>query len=334
MVEVFRRCDAKAASLRVKPRALDPRAVYDLEAWVGSFDPQDDILLTGVAPAGRSAAGPAVLATGQARMTGRQLMEEGLLVRLATRPQVAWVVYQRARAWPRWPRRIVLGGEIPLAVTLHGEDSCPGTGGTITELHLGFRRRHNGRGTDGAARLSGDREVHGKTDDGGRQGDHGPGRVAIVVTPVDATPPAIARADCDDPREGHGDFHQAGRAAGAEIAANYTIDRGVRILSASLGEDRATVTLATSPLSPGVSYALTVKQRQRPSATGPTSSPPTRERRSAITTCWPTGNWTRGRAAPSRTVPATVITAFSRTGRNGPRAAGRGLAIRRHRRLR
>ena len=38
-----------------------------------------------------------VLGEGGARRTGRQLTEEGLLVRLAQCPQVAWIAYQRAK---------------------------------------------------------------------------------------------------------------------------------------------------------------------------------------------------------------------------------------------
>ena len=37
---------------------------------------------------------------------------------------------------------------------------------------------------------------------------------------------------------------------------SISVDQESRILSASLGEDRATVTLATSPLSAGITYAL------------------------------------------------------------------------------
>jgi hypothetical protein len=130
VVEVFRRCDAKTASLRVKPRGLDPRAVYDLEAWVGTFDRQDDLLLTGVARAGRSADGQEVLATGQTRMTGRQLAEEGLLVRLP-------------RVWPRWRKWIVpaarsrwpwfCGANTPPAL-LERSESTPGIWGTAQRL--------------------------------------------------------------------------------------------------------------------------------------------------------------------------------------------------------
>ena len=95
-LEVFRRIEAKEASLRVKPRDLSPDAVYDLKTWIGTFDPKDELLISRVATADRPATAAAMPISGETRMTGRQLMEEGLLVRLTARPQVAWVVYQRA----------------------------------------------------------------------------------------------------------------------------------------------------------------------------------------------------------------------------------------------
>ena len=36
-----------------------------------------------------------VLGKADLRMSGRRLLEEGLLVRLPERPQVAWIIYQR-----------------------------------------------------------------------------------------------------------------------------------------------------------------------------------------------------------------------------------------------
>ncbi len=93
VVRVFRRAECKQESLRVKPRGLIPSALYDLKASVADFDPKNKMCLSGVAPAGKAA----VLAEGKVRMPGRQLMEDGLLVRLTARPQVAWVVYERVK---------------------------------------------------------------------------------------------------------------------------------------------------------------------------------------------------------------------------------------------
>ena len=82
--------------------------------------------------------------------------------------------------------------------------------------------------------------------------------VAIAATPVDSTPPVIAGIDCGDPAKVMATFSKPVEQASAEAAANYTIDQGVRVLSASLGEDRVTVTLATAPLSAGVTTPLVV----------------------------------------------------------------------------
>ena len=231
--------------------------MYDVEAWVGSFDPKDALLLTGVAPAGRSAAGQAALATGQARMTGRQLMEDGLLVKLAARPQMAWVVYRRATGLAAMAEADCLQGEAPLAVTLHGENSCRGPG-TIKNYvwDLGDGATAEGATMQHVYRAPGKYTAKLTiTDD---KGVLDQARAAIVVTPADVTPPAIARTDCDDPRTVTATFTKPVEQAGAEIAANYTINQGIKILSAALGEDRATVTLTTAPLSPGIAYVLTV----------------------------------------------------------------------------
>jgi len=257
VVEVFRRVEAKEASLRVKPRALSPDAVYDLKTWIGTFDPRDELLLPGVATADRPATGPAVPVCGQARMTGRQLMEEGWLVRLTSRPQVAWIAYQRARGLAAMAEAACPRGEIPWAVVLHGEHSFH-VRRTIRKYawDLGDGTTAEGPavqhvyGTPGtyAARLT-------VVDDKGAtdQAD-----MVVVATPVDSTPPVIARIESSDPEKVVVTFSKPVEQSSAEATANYTIAPGARILSASLGEDRATVTLATSPLLAGVTYALTV----------------------------------------------------------------------------
>jgi hypothetical protein len=50
--------------------------------------------------------------------------------------------------------------------------------------------------------------------------------------------------------------------ATAEAAANYTIDNGVKVESASRGLDLKTVTLTTSPLSEGIPYTVRIKTVQ------------------------------------------------------------------------
>ena len=256
-MEVFRRVEAKETSLRIKPRALNPDAVYDLETWIGTFDPQDELLLLGVARADRPATGPAVLAGGKARMTGQQLMDEGLLVRLVARPQAAWVTYQRARGLAAMAEVACPRGESPLAVDLHGERSFD-AGGTITKYAWDL-----GDGT--TAEGSSVQHVYGtpgtytaKLTVADDKGATDRASVVVVATPVDSTPPTIARIESSDPRKVVLTFSKPVERSSAEAAANYAIDQGARILSASLGEDRATVTLATSPLSAGMTYAISV----------------------------------------------------------------------------
>ena len=53
----------------------------------------------------------------------------------------------------------------------------------------------------------------------------------------------------------------------AALPANYALDYGARILRATLGADGKTVTLATTPLQPGLLYTLTaagVRDRDNP----------------------------------------------------------------------
>jgi hypothetical protein len=257
VVEVFRRVEAKEASLRVKPRSLRPDAVYDLKTWIGTSDPQDELLLSGIAAADRPATGPAVPAGGEARMTGRQLMEEGLLVRLTARPQVAWVVYRRIQGLAALAEADCRQGEIPLAVVLHGEYSLD-AGGTIRKYAWDFG---DGTTAEGPAV----QHVYGTpgtytakltvADDKGTTDQAG---VVVVATPLDLTPLRIARSESNDPRKVVVTFSRPVEQTSAEATANYALDRGAGILSASLGDDRATVTLATSPLSAGAAYALTV----------------------------------------------------------------------------
>ena len=90
---VCRRAGSENDTARFQLRGLDATVTYDLKLWVGVE--WDGRVLSGVSPLPN--VGP-VLGEGGARQTGRQLTEEGLLVRLAQCPQVAWIAYQRAKA--------------------------------------------------------------------------------------------------------------------------------------------------------------------------------------------------------------------------------------------
>jgi PKD repeat protein len=254
VVEVFRRGQCKKELLRVKARGLNPLAVYDLKTVVGNFDPkrEDEVLLTGVSSTGKAD----VLAEGKVRLTGRQLMEDGLLLRLATRPQMALVIYERVKGLAAMAEADCPRGQAPLAVVLDGARSW-NPGGTYrwdlgdgeTAVGTTVRHTYQAPGTY-TAKLT-------VTDDK-RAADQS--AVTVIVTPADTTPPGIAAVDCDDPEHIAVTFSKPVEPASAQDAANYAMDNGVKILSASMGEDRSGVTLTTSPLSPGVIYALTVNR--------------------------------------------------------------------------
>ena len=248
-VEVFRRHEARETSLRVKPHGLDPVAIYDLQVWLGAFDPHDDVILTGVAPAA-----PAGIPS---RLTGRQLMEEGLLLSLAARPQVAWIVYQRAKGLAAMAEASCPRGEIPLAVVLQGNRSAGGAGAIEKYVwNLGDGTTAAGPTVQHVYRSLGryTAELTVVDDKGAKDRC----AVAIVATPVDSTPLAITRVDSRKPERIVVTFSKPVERTTAETVANYAIDQGVTVLSASLGDDPAIVTLATSPLSAGASYRLTV----------------------------------------------------------------------------
>ena len=132
----------------------------------GHFDPQDEILLTGSRPGGPAGNRTDGAAGCKARMTGRQLMEEGLRVRLATRPQVAWVVYRRAEglaAMAEADRR----GEVPFGRGL-ARRTFPRCRGTIRKYpwDLGDGTTAEGPAVQHVYRDA--RKLHGKTDGRGR----------------------------------------------------------------------------------------------------------------------------------------------------------------------
>ena len=251
-LEVFRRVEAKEASLRVKPRTLSPDAVYDLKTWIGVSDPRDELLISGVATTAAMPIG------GKTRMTGRQLMEEGLLVRLTARLQVAWVKFiSVSRVWPRWPRRLVPAvrslwpwtcTENAPSMLAERSENTPGTLETA-------RRPKDLRCNMSTRRPEPTRRKLTVADDKGATDQAG---VVVVATSVDSTPLVIGRIDSSDPRKVVVTFSKPVEQSSAEATANYTIDQGARILSASLGEDRAVVTLATSPLLAGITYAISV----------------------------------------------------------------------------
>ena len=89
---MFRRAGSEDESVRLKLHGLDAAAAYTFKVWLGAFERGEPALLTGVQVLPDAAP---VLGKADLRMSGRRLREEGLLVRLPERPQVAWIIYQR-----------------------------------------------------------------------------------------------------------------------------------------------------------------------------------------------------------------------------------------------
>jgi sialate O-acetylesterase len=83
----------------------------------------------------------------------------------------------------------------------------------------------------------------------------------ISATTVDTTAPTVVAVTAPD-RPGRGvvvAFSEPVRQEEAEVAANYTIEPGIKVASASLSADRTMVTLTTSPLPKLGEYSVTVK---------------------------------------------------------------------------
>jgi hypothetical protein len=83
---------------------------------------------------------------------------------------------------------------------------------------------------------------------------------AAVTTGADAAGPAIAAIDPDNgPAKLVVVFDEPVTRASAETPGNYALTNGVTVSAASLGADQKSVTLTTSPMIQGTSYALTVR---------------------------------------------------------------------------
>jgi hypothetical protein len=90
VIEVFRRGGSTATSWTFKARRLNSLATYEFKIWVS--DPiGEQRMFSGIQPVADVGT---VLAQGVTRRTGRQLMEDGLLVKLDKQPQIAWIAYQ------------------------------------------------------------------------------------------------------------------------------------------------------------------------------------------------------------------------------------------------
>src|SRR5439155_23874159 len=80
----------------------------------------------------------------------------------------------------------------------------------------------------------------------------------LTVNP-DVTRPTLASVgSLGDPQILTVIFSEPVEAASATTAGNYTLDNGVRALSAVFGTDNRTIILTTTPMAPRTAYTLTV----------------------------------------------------------------------------
>ncbi len=229
IVEAFRRTRNRAATATYKLRDLEPDAVYECKDSDKTFT---------------------------VRGTGRALMDEGLLVTLPQRPQAALITYVRLEG---------LASVISVAARSCEAGETLAFSGKYSRDAKGTPAGYAWDFGDGAI-ASGAAATHAYTAAGtykatltvkDAQGKADATSVAITVTPVDTTPPAIMSASAGTADKVTVVFSKPVEAASAQVAANYAIDREVRVLSATCA-DLQTVTLATSPLAKGVEYTLTV----------------------------------------------------------------------------
>jgi alpha-galactosidase len=231
MVQAFRRSRSPEDSLTLKLRGLRTDSVYeirDLDSESGT------------------------------RSSGSALMDPGLPVKLPRRAQAALITYKRVDG----PAAALAASTDKCEVLQELTFSARGSfapGGEIASYKWDFGDRasaatlaaahtYDKPGTY-AVRLT-VTDARGQTDTAG---------LTIVVSPPDTVLPAIAAVASGNPERVVVTFSKPLDRAGAETAANYTIDQSVKILSASLARDRTIVTLTTSPLSDAATYSLTVR---------------------------------------------------------------------------
>ena len=232
VIEAFRRPRSQMASMCLKLRGLEARAVYELK----DLDRK-----------------------GTTRMPGRHLMDKGLPVSLARRPAATVITYKRVRGLAAVVSLSRQKCEILEPVAFSGAGSFAPKGEIADyQWNFGDGATGGGRSVEHAYKTPGTYTVKLAVTD--RQGAADSACATVTVTPVDATPPAIVAVASGEPERVGVVFSEPVDQASAETASNYAVDHGVRVLSASLAPDLLTVTLRTSPLSKDTDYALTVQR--------------------------------------------------------------------------
>jgi len=247
MIQAFRRPRSPEASMRLKLCGLDAGSVYafrnlDLE--------------------------------GETRAAGRELMEKGLLVKLASRRQAALFAYKRVAVLASVISASLETCEIGESVAFAGKDSYAPKGEIASySWDFGDGATASGPAAEHAYKAAGTYTVKLTVKD--QQGATDTASAAITVTPVDTSAPTLSAAASGRKDRVVVAFSKPVEQVSAESVANYLVDHGVNVLSGSLGSDLATVTLTTSPLSEGIEYTLAVsniKDRARkPNTVAPDS---------------------------------------------------------------
>jgi alpha-galactosidase len=230
LIEAFRRPRSSEASNSLELGGLDAQAVYEIE----NTDEKEPT-----------------------RATGRDLMEKGLPLALARRPQAAVIFYKRVQGLAAVIRLSQPTCEIGETVAFSAAGSqTPGGQPAAYRWDFGDGAAADGQTVEHAYKTPGTYKVKLTVTD--RQGAADSTGASVVATPVDNTPPAVVAVAAGQPDKVGIVFNKPIEQAGAEQAANYAIDRDVEVLSASLAKDRVTVTLRTSPLAKDTTYTLTV----------------------------------------------------------------------------
>jgi alpha-galactosidase len=232
MVQAFRRPRSDEESRMLKLRGLDPAAVYELR----NLD----------------------LESGT-RATGRTLMSDGLRATLPRRPQALLVKYRRLDQTAAVISEATSACEAGQRVALSGADSrSPGVAIAGYHWELGDGTADDGPRIEHAYSKPGNFTV--RLTVRNQQGLTDTTTTVVTVSPVDTTPPALVAAASGRPDRVTVTFSEPVDAATTETAANYAIDPGVKVVAAVLAPGSRAVTLTTSPLTEGTTYALTVNR--------------------------------------------------------------------------
>jgi len=231
VVQAFRRSRSEDASMRFKLHVLDANIPYEVE----DFDNE-----------------------GTLKLSGRQLMDEGLLVKLSKRRQAATIIFKRVSSLSAIIMAMPQEGEMPLTVTYDGTDSYD-PNGTIMKYAWQFADGSTASGSAAKHTYEKDGTYTAKLTVTNSKGVTDTSAATIVVTPVDTAPLKIVSVTAN----GHADrvvvtFSEPVEQISSETLSNYTVDNGIKINSVSLGADLMTVNLKTSELSENIAYTLSV----------------------------------------------------------------------------